>query len=288
MAIADRRIRAKDWSPADMAAANALFWTGNEWDGSQSMLVNSLPFLTKLPEETYVKFFSVEMLKTIVTTMQGAQAMVLVIGGLMGTVPWNSRFAIDSVFAPLAAIGLLRLFSSFWLSEQYAYSWNPYGVVHETGVTEVELQSSDPANISLLGVTDMSLNRYRRVSCWGSRLFRVIYLLTVLGLWAVAGLWTFFLNLSTRHYTVTSFTVGTFYFLFLTATFLICAYYAIREQTDSTVLPCVNENWYKVYTAVISLSMMAIVVIAALETFKATCGTYTSLPASNASDIICV
>lgn len=41
-AITDRRIRARFWNRADLAATNALFWTPRGWDGSEAMVQHSL------------------------------------------------------------------------------------------------------------------------------------------------------------------------------------------------------------------------------------------------------
>src|SRR5579871_1490129 len=45
-AIADRRIRSKDWEPYDLAAANIYFWVDDGWDGSEKRVETSRPFCT--------------------------------------------------------------------------------------------------------------------------------------------------------------------------------------------------------------------------------------------------
>lgn len=84
-AIADRRIRARDWSRVDMAAANAIFWTSDGWDASESMVERSLLYCTHLPDHGRVALLSVDMLKTGIVTLQGVQTFVVLIRALGAT-----------------------------------------------------------------------------------------------------------------------------------------------------------------------------------------------------------
>src|SRR5277367_2553000 len=76
-AITIRRSSAKCWGPADMAAANAVFWTGevSKWDGSKEIMIKSRKFCTRLPSGPRIPLMSASAMKTLIVTMQGIQAM---------------------------------------------------------------------------------------------------------------------------------------------------------------------------------------------------------------------
>src|SRR3954464_218172 len=69
-AITDRRIRALDWSPADMAAANAIFWTSSGWDGSEETAAQSAQFCVRLPDKARMTLISSDSIKTLIITLQ--------------------------------------------------------------------------------------------------------------------------------------------------------------------------------------------------------------------------
>src|SRR2546430_12965099 len=77
--ILDRRIRAKTWDSADMAASNASFWTEHGWDGSETMTEKSRKSWTRLPSHARVNFFSVSAAKTIIVSLQGVQAIYILL-----------------------------------------------------------------------------------------------------------------------------------------------------------------------------------------------------------------
>ncbi|KAM5361042.1 hypothetical protein ACJZ2D_013369 [Fusarium nematophilum] len=122
--VADRRIRAEEWNKADLAATNALFWTERDWDGSEAMIKHSRQHCVQLPDDTRVALFSREMIKTLIVTIQGLQAIILLLGGLNTDErpQFNTWMAVDLIFFPLALIGLLRLCSCFWLTDEFSYA----------------------------------------------------------------------------------------------------------------------------------------------------------------------
>src|ERR1700761_5036502 len=71
--ILDRRVRCFQWTAADMAASNAVFWTGNSWDGSEEMMNRSRKFCTRLPNHNRINFLSASAAKTLIVTLQGVQ-----------------------------------------------------------------------------------------------------------------------------------------------------------------------------------------------------------------------
>lgn len=293
-AITERRIRAYEWRPIDVAAANALFWTGHGWDGSEQMVTSSLPYCDFLPESTIIEIVSSDMLKTVVTTMQGMQAIVTLTGLLAGTVfIIDTQPAIDFIFGPLSMLGLLRLFASPWLINDFTYS---------TRITSTwtrgyeELAAQRRASLdSLLEIPvelKTSENRYRPSSYWPSRLFRALYLLILACFWFIIMTYAFLVpNINTTtsliEFTATSYSIILFYFVTFTSTLFCYAWYAIRGQTTSTILPCASHRLFKAYTAIWMLLATTLVAISALETFKTVCGVYTSIPAAWATTYTC-
>jgi hypothetical protein len=57
---------------------------------------------------------------------------------------------------------------------------------------------------------------------------------------------------------------------------ILYAYYFARCQTTTTVLPCLSTTWYKFYTALIMGLMVALIIVASIETSKSDEGLYTS------------
>jgi hypothetical protein len=104
-AIVNRRIRAKSWDRADMAATNAIFWDGHRWDGSEEMMLKSRAWVTKLPEHTRVNWISSSTLATAAMTLQGVDALLHLIHGTK--VDWNAATdGLPNIFYPVAILSL--------------------------------------------------------------------------------------------------------------------------------------------------------------------------------------
>lgn len=103
-----------------MAACNAAFWDGQRWDGSETMMVKSREWNTKQPQQAYIGVVSASCLATNVVTLQGVQAIT---SRVAASVPSSSvdhfTSSLPGLFQPLALLGLLRLQSAFWLSNDY-------------------------------------------------------------------------------------------------------------------------------------------------------------------------
>lgn len=289
--IADRRIRARSWSRADVAAANALFWTPRGWDGSEAMVVASLPFRAHQPAHARAALVSREMAKTVIVTLQGFQAGIPIVVGLTTTRATDSFvhwFGADTVFSPLAVLGLLRLFCAFWLTDDFSYS------VPQMANKPVISNSLDSLMLSehAQQPSDPDQDRYRPTTFWASRLFRALYLLPVLAMIMTCTLyfcpWTKSpTDLYATTFTTTSFLLDIIYLGFATATALICACYFVRGHT-TTIIPCISSLWYKIYTMVIMLLALTLLVLACVETRKTPCGRYTSGPGEAADRDACV
>ncbi|KAI1205531.1 uncharacterized protein F4807DRAFT_281726 [Annulohypoxylon truncatum] len=285
--IADRRIRAKAWDRKDMAGTNALFWTSQGWDGSEEMITLSMPHCVHLPPYSRINFYSVEFLKTAIVTLQGIQAIVA-IGLALGNGSHRhdgflTFMGVDLIFFPLAYTGLVRLFCAFWLTDEFAYS------ISQNGSNGSELRAIatkvDERRISLDGLLHEDLSapvvkedRFLPTSYWASRVFRVVFLLPTLLLLVMCLTFIIPFDGSVR-FTITALLGALFYFLFLSATLIICGYYLARGHT-STTLPCLASRWYGAYTGILTGMALAIIVVSCIETRRMTCGRWTSAPYS--------
>lgn len=280
-AITDRRIRARNWNHSDMAAGNALFWTARGWDGSEEMMIRSREFRIQAVPTGWSRVLSTDTAKTIIVSLQGAQALyLLVFDSLFG-----SDFALDSIFTPIAIFGLLRLCAAFWLTDELLFAnreddqrtvmsgpsddertsdLDPIktGPPHVFEVTEPERPGAThfhPAN----GIRGLPM-----------RLFTMVFLL--------GGLATCLLLIIPHphggYLAVTSVLMFIFYAMFLTISVGSYATYFIthRSSSSTTVIPCITALWFKIYTGVLGASMIALIIVSALETRQTPCGSYST------------
>ena len=289
-AIADRRIRAVQWSRQDLAATNAIFWTSNGWNGGEEMVTACAPHCLRLPEHTHVEVASLTTLKTIITTLQGVSALYILIGAMSGAaLPGVAiGFGIDAVFFPLAILGLLRLCAATWLTEDFVYQRDGLQntIRTETIVrTHRTLLPKDsgmeldqrPTALEPLITTPFETAGFKSpAQSWQSHLFRFFFLLLLGGIWTLALLIITPALGDTLFFTTTTFLLGLFYFVFITVTLMLYAFYFIRGQTTTTILPCISSTWYRIYTLLLMGLMMVLNVIASIETNKSPTGLYTS------------
>ncbi|KAI0855703.1 hypothetical protein F4860DRAFT_519603 [Xylaria cubensis] len=289
--IVDRRIRAKSWNPLEMAAANALFWTSHGWDGSEDIVLSSTKHCGRLPRSAIVNPVSGTMFKTVVTTLQGTQALVVISGALTGQVfgsTFNPTLGVDLVFWPLSIIGLLRLCSALWLTDEY-YFCSEKQIDRPVNRCKVPYASSNDLmrKASFDGLLDLSTNqsadmreqRFYPPSYWPSRVFRALFLSSILGIWVLSILWVIPLASSDFmiYFSITSFVVVLFYIFFTAMTAVIIPFYLVRGNR-STIIPCIDTLWYKIYSIALMAFAVTIFAIASLETRKGPCGSYTSAP----------
>ncbi|OTA92517.1 hypothetical protein M434DRAFT_387163 [Hypoxylon sp. CO27-5] len=267
-AITDRRIRACAWDRGTLAATNALFWTTEGWDGSEDMVTRALPFCVRLPRRARLKVLSWETVKTIITTIQGLQVTAAAISNFYGPNSLTFGFGIDVVFYPLAFLGLLRLPAAFWLTDDYAFTAHQL-VLTKTRPLDVQRASID----SLLedrDITCPSTTQFRP-SSWASRLFLIFYILL---LQSILGILFFYSSGGGQ--TVTSFIFYLVYQIIPIVSILLFSYYFIRGLTSTTIIPCISSSWYKAYSLILMGLMMALIVVASLQTRQTPCGKYTS------------
>ncbi|KAI0131866.1 hypothetical protein BJ170DRAFT_717672 [Xylariales sp. AK1849] len=286
-AITDRRIRARRWSPQAMAASSAIFWTDHGWNGLEHMVADSVRYRTRMPESSRLEMLSTEMLETIITTLQGIQFAWLFVGGTVNYSEFNRHMGLDGIFSPLACFGLLRLFAATWLTSDFTY-------IIPVVLTDPAINSDSSVPIASHPVTGSQAqiahdSNYRTPSYWPSRIFRALYIFIILG---YVGLATIYLIVTpalsswTAILTATVFFVALFYFILAIMSFAIIGYYLLRGHT-STIIPCISHPLYKVYTIFLMIAMVALFVIAALETRKTACGKFTSLAPHHGKDDPC-
>jgi hypothetical protein len=285
-AIADRRIRAKHWSAADMAASNPYFWTRRGWDGSEALSRKSQAFCVSLPDGKHVTLISESTLKTVIVTLQGADALYFLLKGYLSPSSDNYQdtVSIGSIFFPLAIFGLLRLIACFWLTEDFVYTDCEELQTRVARASTPEQIELVPRNklppIELLNNSDAWTGEdYRPPNSWQSWLFRSLFFLSILSLIVLA--FMDFIpppNSGGQLFTMTVFTLIISYIFFLTISAILYGYYFVRSCNDTTVLPCAASLWYQIYTGVLLAIALLLLIFASIETRKSECGYFTTWP----------
>jgi hypothetical protein len=254
------------------------------------MVTASAPYCLRYPEGTHVEIASLTMLKTVITTCQGASAIFLLIIAVSGiALPgFAIGFGVDTVFFPLAILGLLRLCAAPWLTEDFVYQGDG---LRNTPTTEtatqahrniltkdndIELDDSSRVLDPLITTTFETAGFKSPAHSWRSRFFRIFFLLLLGGVWVMALLIAFPLLGETLLYTTTTFLLGVFYVVFIGVSLVLYAIYFFRGQTTITVLPCISSTWYRIYTLLLMGFMLALIIIASIEMNKDPAGRYTS------------
>lgn len=286
-AIFDRRIRAKRWDTANLSASNALFWTGHSWDGSEEMIEKSQSFLIRQPGSTHVHAFSGSSMKTVIVLLQAVQAVHLLLGSMvLGNHSFAYTTALDNLFFPLAVIGLMRIPAACWLDDGHAFrnaetSDNSFGKqassFQEPLRIEMEHLEDLPTNALLHSYRTASKERFYHPHSWRGILVRSIYLTVAIGLLAISLIIALLPGIGGQPFTATGLVTRLFYTTFLAVTVVAALVHMIRSP-PTTVIPCVNSTWYKMYTSFLFACMMAMLILGSMETRTAPCGKSTTLP----------
>jgi hypothetical protein len=289
-AIADRRIRAMNWSRQDFAASNAIFWTSNGWDGGEHMASVTAPYCLRYPETTHATIISLTTLKTVITMLQGISALSVLVGGITGSSMPTAGvgFGVDTIFFPLAILGLLRLCAAAWLTEDYVYQ----GYGQQTGSAwEMDSQTLPrpmrkdgeiDIHESRSGLDPLLVSRFQSAgftapgASWGSRVFRFIFLCLLWSIWLLAAFCILPLTRAGILYTITSFLLSLLYLMFTTVTAIVYSFLFFQGKTTNTIFPCISSTWYRIYTLLFTGLMIGLVVVASIETNKSPEGIYTS------------
>ncbi|RDW67518.1 hypothetical protein BP6252_08914 [Coleophoma cylindrospora] len=292
-AIADRRLRYKQWRAVDMAATNACFWTDRGWDGSEEMMEKSRRFCTHAPPRRRTAILSADSAKTIIISLQGAQALYSLVTGVLqyygiGNSSFDYTIAVDSLFSPLAVLGLLRLYAASWLTNDYlyvenfnnrgTYSWDnsdygkPTSFLGEDALVKMHL---------LPPLDSYPQGSYHPQNSWWAIALRIIYLLPLCTCLVACILYLRPIGGQTFSELVSSFSPPVFmlilfYMFFLSVSIFTCSTYFILGRATSTVIPCIDTVLYKIYTCVLAVMVVGLVIVSAIYTRRTACGQYTT------------
>jgi hypothetical protein len=231
-----------------MAATNAVFWDGKHWDGSEKIMIRSRTFPSKVPDSTHVELLSGSTLATITMTLQGIYSCYIVIkNGSQGDVP--------TFFALLAMIGLFRLQSAFWLSNEHGYvpfaDW------------DAPVTTKPPEN--------MISEAIYGIRSWRGVLFAIWWIcsmsaLAVYAIYECANGILFNKGDPGSCILISRQLERVFYTLFTVGTLIIHSFYVLRGKNNSTMIPCIQSRWCKVFIYILILSGIVGIVFACVET----------------------
>jgi hypothetical protein len=285
--IFDRRVRCLNWTPCDMAASNAHFWLGQFWDGSEDIITRSRRFCVRPPARSYVDLLSSSAAKTLIVTLQGIQALYEVLGSLSMDSQYYISINLGSVFLPLAILGLLRLPAALWITDDLVYTdkdtmelWTA-NLIQDINISKHdEISELTKAATSLVvePQDDVSPVRFRAVNGIHGVTVRIIYLATIMALTGFTAYSTLPSGHRKNYQTATGFTLPLFFDTILLPTIFIFLFYFLRGNSTTTIIPCLTSTWYKLYTALLFLGMLLSILLAAIETRKSSCGSWTTAP----------
>lgn len=275
LAIVNRRIRALDWDRADMAATNAIFWTGSRWDGSEEIMLDSRDWITKLPQDTHVNWMSGSTLATIAMTLQGLAAVFR-----LNSVPgedWRAdTWALPDIYYPIAVLSLTRLPASLWLSSEYGYNTAHLLERYQRTRSLLSAGKSQRYHVitqqySLEEHPQQKPNRSSRLgpNTASSRLWTILCLFFTFG-GCGAGAYLACSGMGPKSFVIitsaSSLTMMIYYLLLCASGGLIMTYYLLRGRGGETAIPCMNSLWYQLLNGLIMVAAIIMFVITALET----------------------
>jgi hypothetical protein len=246
----------------------------------------------KLPDKSRVDLFSMSTFGTIIITLQGALALYPVV---VKFPDWEAQLGnpISMCFNPLAVFGLCRLLASPWLTGDFVYAEPKEGHELDPILGTRFRGCSDPSSddpfdcASILAISNDQLDReadgnpcphFHPQSSWRGILVRALF--SGFSLF-VLGAHSFTFKRACRGSTPTSLAVFAsllFYLILLITSFVTVFFYILTTKVNTTVIPCIQSTWYKVYSSGIFLLAIALIVISGLETRRTECGLYTTFP----------
>ncbi|KAE8416415.1 hypothetical protein BDV36DRAFT_310119 [Aspergillus pseudocaelatus] len=319
LAIVERRVRYRhSWDAADMAATNALFWTPHGFDGSEDMMRQSRSFCARIPRHHRTEIWSIDSIKTVIITLQGVQALVVLVRGVLalaniGNQPYNATISMSTIFYPLAVIGLLRLFAAPWLTDDYAYHEHETyessrilaqhtthtpssdGASYTAVRTGPDTKHTTSLNASLLprssmAICDPSPDAYTPPQ--GLHLptlavvviVRCCYLGLICAILAICACYMIPYNGASEmltHATSSSvlWLLIFMYIVFILVSIVLFVIYLIQRGRDTTtIIPCIRTWWYRAYTLVFIAAAVALIILSGVYTRRTSCGQLTVFP----------
>jgi hypothetical protein len=283
-----------------MATANSIFWAAQGWDGSENMALSAAPYCTRRPEHARVAVMSYQTIKTVVITLQGAQALYQLFGNAFhSSLPSLMSLSVDGIFLPLAVVGLLRLVAALWLTDDLAFTEHD-GVqlaIHTCPQTGGSVPAFGTGRLSMDSLIEQvhaskcevsaAAAQFREVSCRESRIFRAAFYFPLLLIW---GMCLFGFSLAFvihKSPTMTAVLILLLYLQLFTGTVIVLGYYLMRGRTTTTIIPCAAAAWYKIYTLWIMAWAVLLLVVACIETRNTPCGRYTTIPGDEGDHTAC-
>jgi hypothetical protein len=309
-AIADRRLRARNWDATDMAACNAVFWNSDtaHWDNSEETMVRAREWITRYPGPSYVPLVSMSSLTTVVLTLQGIQASFLIFAHLKPNSPYGFGQGLPNVFIPLGCLGLMRLPAALWLSDKHAsldlpevgssqnVAQTPTEVLDGSGDPLVQLDPRtskraiatttvnhiSDTNSHLSEPTVSTNSRLHPINSPVARLYRIWWVVSITALVGGSAVSTTHLlwriSPSFPYLSLSHLIFSVLYLIITTTTVLITDTYILLGRTESTLIPCIHDTWYKVFTVLLMALAVVTTVVAALETRQLHDGSLSTLP----------
>lgn len=282
-AIVNRRLRARDWDRADMAASNVIFWDGHRWDGSEHLMLSSRQWVTKLPPRNRVNWISSSTLATLAMTIQGVGAAGVLIRSPKNN--WQSvSIGLPTVFNSFALLSFSRLYAFLWLSDENGFEalkrqplLNSERIADPTDICIDSTASLVYHSLQMISSGEFSeatslqdcKSRLYPTSTLGARLWlvwSVVSATTVAG----GGIYLSVTGISPRPFVVitglSTLCSSLYWLVFCASLPLIFVYYFFKQQAGNTALPCMNSTWYKCLNLLMILLAFLMFVTNALET----------------------
>lgn len=284
--IFDRRIRAKNWNREILASSNALFWTTDGWNGSEDMIREGRKYCIRLPPRSHADLLSKSFMNTVIVTLQGVQALY----ELLLVEKFNNNINLATVFLPLALLGLIRLPSALWITDGFAYNHYDVKLSNERGsqvttttkigyheLTTVPLSGDDTPQWPPPTSEDISYAEFRPRKSIHGYVARIIFLTPLLGMAGLTVFWTYWVSKDGGYITGTGLFSLMLWFTFSLGSAFVFILNIARAQDRTTVVPGVSTLWYRLYSAILFLLMLALLITATIETKETWCGKFTVL-----------
>lgn len=282
--IFDRRIRAKNWNREILASSNALFWTTNGWNGSEDMIREGRKYCIRLPPRSHADLLSKSFMNTVIVTLQGVQALY----ELLLVEKFNNNINLATVFLPLALLGLIRLPSALWITDGFAYNYYDVKLSNERGsqvttttktgyheLITVPLSGDDTPQWPPPTSDDISYAEFRPRKSIHGYVARIIFLTPLLGMAGLTVFWTYWVSKDGGYITGTGLFSLMLWFTFSLGSAFVFILNIARAQDRTTVVPGVSTLWYRLYSAILFLLMLALLITATIETKETWCGKVT-------------
>ncbi|KAI0201365.1 hypothetical protein F4808DRAFT_424949 [Astrocystis sublimbata] len=246
------------------------------------MVQLSRPYCLRLPDRSHAALFSADSMKTVIVTLQGAQAAYVLVGTFCGVHEFSANLGVDTAFSTFAIFSLWRLGEAMWLTDDYMFTFK-----HSVIKPSFNLERTERSFDSLLERTSIDtglIGRYKPTSTWPSRLCRTAYIVALASFWVIDVLlslpvcWSGYPCKDGFNHAASTVIQIVFLFTIATSSLILHLYYFYKGRTTSTIIPCISSTWYKIYSFAIALAAVTLLVLSAVETRKTPCGKYTKLP----------